>query len=142
KRRPELELRQLWRAFPFEPEAHDEEKHGDGEEEHGHEVEFDELGLTFESSAVFAGDEGGATASATTARYSSGGGVVPRAGLDDGRVPLGHQALAPRQEGRREDGSRQRAEKDKDDGPAVPLLHLTSSARRRSPPPDPGRRRP
>ena len=58
KKKVELELRQLWRAFPFEPEAHDE-RHSDGGEEHPHEVEFDELGLTFESSAVFAGEGGG-----------------------------------------------------------------------------------
>ena len=58
KKKVELELRQLWRTFPFEPEAADE-RHSDGGEEHPHEVEFDELGLTFESSAVFAGEGGG-----------------------------------------------------------------------------------
>ena len=55
--RAEPELRQLWRTFPFEPEAKDEHRSDVGARQHGHIVEFDELGLTFASNAGV-GDHG------------------------------------------------------------------------------------
>ncbi|EJK64377.1 hypothetical protein THAOC_14893 [Thalassiosira oceanica] len=53
----ELELRQLWRTFPFELEVRDDHRR-DGEAWQGRSVEFDDLALTFEPSAVLAGDGG------------------------------------------------------------------------------------
>ncbi|EJK71089.1 hypothetical protein THAOC_07502 [Thalassiosira oceanica] len=73
-------------------------------------------------------DESAGPISANTSSRRQG--VVPRPRLDDGQVPLGHQALAP-QEGRRQYRPDCSAKND-EDGPAAPLFHLTSSARLQS----------
>lgn len=139
--KPELELRQLWRVHPLE-------KDGGGEEAAAvAEVQFEELGIAFESGAIYgsaSGDDG-----EETKRFGDHG-----AFLLGGRYALrydGREPSPPRVsflaldattgaslwelKGNRRGAGSKPSEGGGDgdnDGPSVPIVHTTSSARRRS----------
>jgi hypothetical protein len=142
-KKPELELRQLWRVYPFEPISD-----GWGGEKIGDEniIEFSELGITFESGAIY---------SDTAAVDNSLRMRKERQFGEKGAILLGGrykiQSNTRRIPGRvsfhaldaltgtslwelkgNHRGNSKRSKKTGDNEPRIPIIHTTSSARRRS----------
>mmetsp|Transcript_54453 Transcript_54453/g.115654 ORF Transcript_54453/g.115654 Transcript_54453/m.115654 type:complete len:1080 (+) Transcript_54453:35-3274(+) len=138
--KPELELRQLWRVYPLE-------KEGDGAVSA---VEFDELGITFESGAIY----GGVSASdddKETKRFGDNGAILLGGRYtvlsdDDDFHPLkvsfhaldamtGTSLWELKGNRRSDDNGPAETLNDNNknnDKPSIPIVHTTSSARRRS----------
>ena len=131
---PALEMRQLWRVYPFEL--------GSQTETIG--VNFDELGITFESGAIYGGIAS-SNDNQEKKRYGDNGAI-----LLGGRYTLvSKERVFPLKfsfhaldamtgtslwelKGNHESGASQNSNKGNSDMPFTPIIHLTSSARRRS----------
>lgn len=142
-KKPELELRQLWRVYPLEPPNSKESKSGEGSI-----VDFVELGITFESGAIY-----GPPTSASdnnnkeTKRFGDNGAILlggrytllTKERLYPLRVSFhaldamtgtslwdlkgNHDAITKNNPTTKEEKQQQ---------PPIPIIHTTSSARRRS----------
>ncbi|KAL3779456.1 hypothetical protein ACHAW5_006451 [Stephanodiscus triporus] len=140
-KRPELELRQLWRVYPLERDSRSEDDRT-GEDSV---VDFVELGIAFESGAIYDG-----VSSAASDKYSDNG---QRRFGDNGAIILGGRytllskgQLHPMRVSfhaldamtgtslwdlkGNQDPSRVGLKKS--NAPPIPIIHTTSSARRRS----------
>lgn len=143
-KRPELELRQLWRVYPLNQNAVNTKTQGDNV------VNFDELGLTFESSEIFGAATAGSDkvgGEATNIKAGAHGAVIMGGRYvltsPDGKqhpLKMSFHALDALSgaslwelegfTGAAKD-STNNSQKNKD-FPAIPIIHTTSSARRRS----------
>jgi len=146
--RPELELRQLWRVYPLERRDYSGSTSGGGGDDRvgeGNVVDFLELGIAFESGAIYGGD-----APSSTGAYSDKG---KRRFGDNGAIILGgrytllskgqlqplrvsfHALDAMTGTSLWDLKGNQVPPKGgtiKSNAPIVPIIHTTSSARRRS----------
>lgn len=153
-KRPELELRQLWRVYPFEPNSdggggenisHRDYGGGGGDESS---IEFEELGITFESRAIY-----GDTAPAVD---ESLGKKEERQFGENGAILLGGRYILNSKtrrypmrvsfhaldalsgtslwelKGNHRDKSTGLNKAGNNNEPRIPIIHTTSSARRRS----------
>ena len=155
-KKPELEMRQLWRVYPLEPRP-DGGSNNDGTDAtmaagEGSEVYFDELGVTFESGAIY----GVAT---TTSLGEDGNKETKKSRIGDyGAILVGGRYTLVSKDGQEHPlkvsfhaldsltgaplwelkgshgGDRKDSKKshDANNGPRIPIIHTTSSARRRS----------
>ena len=159
--KPELEMRQLYRVYPFQPKSYE----GGGIEEgstntangEGSIVDFVELGITFESGAIYSGGTNAPSSSSsdnddksTNKRFGDNGAILIGGRytlLTESRLyPLriSFHALdvmtgtslwdlkGSHDTNSRKDDDSESTKNKNDSQPSIPIIHTTSSARRRS----------
>lgn len=144
-KKPELELRQLWRVYPFEPDSVEADKsHRDGGGEDSV-VDFVELGITFEPGEIYGGIASEDNSGKEVRRFGENGAIIlggrytlqSKSRLHPLRVSFhALDALTGTSlwelNGNHRDAMDGPKERLGNDGPLVPIIHTTSSARRRS----------
>jgi len=140
--KPELELRQMWRVYPLEPSS---ENKNDGEGSSA--VDFEELGITFESGAIYGGvSSGNDNNNKETKRFGDNGAILlggryTPVSKDDELHPLkvSFHALDAMTgtslwelKGNHNGDASKKSSEGNSNKPPIPIIHTTSSARRRS----------
>ncbi|KAL9184470.1 hypothetical protein ACHAXT_002556 [Thalassiosira profunda] len=124
-KKPELELRQLWRVFPLQSTS-------DGPSN----VDFEELGIAFESGAIYGGASPSSPDTKEGKRYGDNGAIILGGRYYSENQPLkvSFHALDAMTGTSLWDlkGNKDSDDKSKSNEPPIPIIHTTSSARRRS----------